>query len=92
MSTVDNHPRVGIRQLDEARTRGRYLSGLAVDFLGNVLEGRMQEGRLLLGNLDLTAPSQRTLGEDQPAALYVRPDELEIKTMGSQACALRLCT
>jgi sulfate transport system ATP-binding protein len=67
----------------------RPANAFVMDFLGNVnvFEGRVQKGRLLLGNLDLAAHHDYTA--DRPATLYVRPHELEIKASPNGQPGLR---
>jgi sulfate/thiosulfate transport system ATP-binding protein len=49
------------------------------DFLGkvNVFQGRVENGKALLGDLALDFPEYRDF-KSRPAELYVRPDELEV--------------
>lgn len=61
-----------------------------MDFLGqvNVFHGRVQEGRAMIGNLVLEYPDYQG-SESSPAAVYVRPHELELDEIPSGASSLR---
>lgn len=50
-----------------------------MDFLGhvNVFHGRVQDGRAHIGNLDFAYPDYQD-NQSRPAAVYVRPHELDI--------------
>jgi sulfate transport system ATP-binding protein len=54
-------------------------NAFVMDFLGNVnvFHGRVEGGRALLDTFDVDYPDY-TQGESRPAAVYVRPHELEI--------------
>src|SRR5262249_4715213 len=55
-------------------------SAFVMDFLGNVnvFPGQVQNGRALLGHLEVEYPDYPN-DESRPAAGYVRPHELEIE-------------
>jgi sulfate transport system ATP-binding protein len=54
-------------------------NAFVMDFLGNVnvFHGRVRDGRAVLGNLEVACPEYAGRAEG-PAAVYVRPHELEI--------------
>jgi sulfate transport system ATP-binding protein len=55
-------------------------NAFVMDFLGNVnvFHGRVKDGRALVGSLSLDYPAYPH-AEERPAALYMRPHELEIE-------------
>lgn len=67
----------------------RPANAFVMDFLGhvNVFEGRVQNGRALLGNLELGA-ADYDHAEARPASLYVRPHDLEITTSANGSPSL----
>jgi sulfate transport system ATP-binding protein len=68
----------------------RPANRFVMDFLGNVnvFHGRVHRGRAQIGNLDLDFPDYPH-DEERPAALYVRPHELEIQPAHSDGPGLR---
>jgi sulfate transport system ATP-binding protein len=64
-------------------------NAFVMDFLGhvNVFHGRVQCGTAYLGNLEMDCP-EHAHAESQPAALYVRPHELDLELHPSEG-ALR---
>ncbi|MBY0526240.1 MAG: sulfate/molybdate ABC transporter ATP-binding protein [Gemmataceae bacterium] len=66
-------------------------SPFVMDFLGNVnvFQGRVQSGRLLLGNIDLAAHDAHPQEEERPATFYVRPHELDIKRSANGTPSLK---
>jgi sulfate transport system ATP-binding protein len=64
-------------------------NAFVMDFLGNVnvFHGRVQNGRALLGNLELSAADYH--GEARPATLYVRPHELDVHSAPNGSATLR---
>jgi sulfate transport system ATP-binding protein len=65
-------------------------NAFVMDFLGNVnvFEGRVQNGRALLGNVDI-ASTDYPHAESRQAALYVRPHELEIERTNGDPSSLQ---
>lgn len=61
-----------------------------MDFLGqvNVFHGRVQDGRAMIGNMVLEYPDYAH-AESSPAAVYVRPHELELDNVPSGTSAIR---
>jgi len=61
-----------------------------MDFLGNVnvFHGRVQNGRAVLGNVEVDYP-EYPHQESRPATFYVRPHELEIEHMPNGAASLK---
>lgn len=61
-----------------------------MNFLGNVnvFQGRVQNGRALLGNVDLAAANYPH-DEAKPAALFVRPHELDIHAKPNGVASLK---
>jgi sulfate transport system ATP-binding protein len=59
-------------------------SPFVMNFLGNVniFQGRVEQGRALLGPLDVDYPEHAT-AESRPAAGYARPHELEVTRANS---------
>jgi sulfate transport system ATP-binding protein len=57
----------------------RPANAFVMDFLGNVnvFHGRVHRGRMLIGDLEVACP-EYPHEESRPAALYVRPHELEL--------------
>jgi sulfate transport system ATP-binding protein len=64
-------------------------NAFVMDFLGNVnvFHGRVQNGRALLGNLELSTADYH--GDARPATLYVRPHELDVHTAPNGSATLR---
>jgi sulfate transport system ATP-binding protein len=65
-------------------------NAFVMDFLGNVnvFHGRLQGGRALLGGVELACPGQPP-DANGPAAVYVRPHELDIQRTSANGGALR---
>ena len=61
-----------------------------MDFLGNVnvFHGRVQNGRALLGNVEVECP-EYPHEESRPATLYVRPHELDIEHASNGVASLK---
>jgi sulfate transport system ATP-binding protein len=61
-----------------------------MDFLGNVnaFEGRVENGRAIVGGIELECPPEATHVEGSKATVYVRPHELEIQPFGNGEAAL----
>ncbi len=61
-----------------------------MDFLGNVnvFHGRVQNGRALLGSLEVDYP-EYPHAQSRPATLYVRPHELEIEHSSNGSASLK---
>ncbi len=61
-----------------------------MDFLGNVnvFHGRVQNGRALLGSMEVAYP-EYPHQEARPATLYVRPHELEIERLPNGVASLK---
>jgi sulfate transport system ATP-binding protein len=60
-----------------------------MDFLGqvNVFHGRVQDGKAMLGNLELDYPGYH-YPESRPATVYVRPHELDIDRVPGETASL----
>ena len=61
-----------------------------MDFLGNVnvFQGRVQNGKMLLGGLEIACPEYPD-GESRNATAYIRPHELDIDRCPLEASSLR---
>jgi sulfate/thiosulfate transport system ATP-binding protein len=61
-----------------------------MDFLGNVnvFQGRIQNGKMLLGGIEMACP-EYPHGESREATAYVRPHELDIDRSPDDASSLR---
>ena len=61
-----------------------------MDFLGNVnvFHGRVQDGKMLLGGIEMACP-EYPHGESRAATAYVRPHELDIDRSPADASSLR---
>jgi sulfate transport system ATP-binding protein len=61
-----------------------------MDFLGNVnvFHGRVQNGRALLGSMEVAYP-EYPHQEERPATLYVRPHELDIERLPNGVASLK---
>jgi sulfate transport system ATP-binding protein len=68
----------------------RPANAFVMDFLGNVnvFHGRVRDGRAVLGNMELDCPEYAGQAEG-PAAVYVRPHELEIDHHADGASSLK---
>jgi sulfate transport system ATP-binding protein len=68
-------------------------NAFVMDFLGdvNVFHGRVQNGRAFLGPVEVPCP-EYPYGESRPAAVYVRPHELDIERVhdGNGSVAARV--
>ncbi len=67
----------------------RPANRFVIDFLGNVnvFHGRVQSGRAVVGSLSLDWPSYHK-SESKPAAVYIRPHEMEINRSPSAAAGI----
>ncbi|MBI3838538.1 MAG: sulfate/molybdate ABC transporter ATP-binding protein [Planctomycetia bacterium] len=68
----------------------RPANPFVMDFLGNVnvFHGRVQNGRALVGGLEVDCP-EYPHQESRPATMYVRPHELEIEHSPNGAASLK---
>ncbi len=65
-------------------------NAFVMDFLGNVnvFQGRLQDGKMHLGNIEMAYP-EYTNGEARTATAYIRPHELDIDRGPAVASSLR---
>ena len=65
-------------------------NAFVMDFLGNVnvFQGRIQDGKMHLGNIEMACP-EYTNGEARAATAYIRPHELDIDRSPAVASSLR---
>ncbi len=65
-------------------------NAFVMDFLGNVnvFHGRVQDGKMLLGGIEMACP-EYTHNESRAATAYIRPHELDIDRSPALASSLR---